>query len=398
MRSPRFSSALSLSSDLRRAESECLGTLMRRLEGQNPDLLLFFVTPQHAGSFGNLPERLTAATGARHVVGCTGASVLGDSMEAEGRPALSIWAGSLPETSIQTSHISASLDSSNRVQFRGDLEAGETADPSQILLADPFSFPINRFLPYLEETHGGTSVVGGLASGGRRRGEHRLWLNGNTYKEGAVSISLEGAVRMETLVSQGCRPIGEPQVITACDGNLIKGMRGQQATEFLFNMMEEMDEADQNRFQRGAHVGLAIDPTLRQFSPRDLLVRNILGIHPDEGAIAIAESQLRVGQTVQFMVRDAQSASEELRGLLDERASDWSHEEAEEMGALLFTCGGRGRRLFGSDNHDAAALQTHMGPDLPLAGFFANGEIGPVKGRSFLHGFSAGIALLGAAR
>lgn len=393
MDTTRFASSLSTDSDAAVAEGRCVESLLRDLGGE-PDLLLFFVTHHYATALDDLSKRLARATGARVAVGCTGASIVGGDREVEHSAALSLWGARLPDTSVRPVHLVAEHLPDDRFRFSPELDVRDPARAAVILLGDPFTFPAHVFLPWLEGELPGVPVIGGMASGGQGPHQHLLWRDDELYDHGALAVVLEGATEVVSAVSQGCRPVGEPLVITACEDNLITRLRGRGAAKVMFEMIGGLPSRDRELFRRGAHVGLAIDATKRSFQAEDLLVRNVLGIRPQNDAIAVGDDSLRPGQTVQFMVRDAASASDELRRILASRASDWTPVHPGAAGALLFTCGGRGAHLFRTLHHDAGAIQEHVGPRMPLAGFFANGEIGPVGGRSFLHGFTASMALV----
>ncbi len=388
-----FASTLSKDPDAARAERQTTASLLEAL-GRSPDLLLAFATHHYAGALEGLGERLQRATGARHMAGCTGLCVVAGATEVEQEPGLALFGALLGDTEVRLNRVVAGTDGAGELSFGGGPELEASSEAGMVLLADPFSFPAHLYLPRLAEEFPGVSVVGGLAAGGQGPGQNYLWRDGKSLDGGALAITLEGEVVLETAVSQGCRPVGEPLVITSCEGHLIHRLRGKPAPKVLFDLIGSLPEEDRDLFKRGAHIGLAIDATRSHFEAEDLLVRNLLGIHPQENAIAVGDDSLRNGMTVQIMVRDGASASEELRRILSSRAEGWRPDAPREAGALLFTCSGRGRGMFGEEHHDARSIQEHLGPDLPLTGFFANGEIGPVAGRPFVHGFTASVGLL----
>jgi small ligand-binding sensory domain FIST len=205
-----------------------------------------------------------------------------------------------------------------------------------------------------------------------------------------VTVLLKGATRVVSAVSQGCRPIGPPLVATRVEGNAIFELRGKPAAKVLFEVLEDLEESERELFQKGAFIGRAVDPARSTFRPGDLLVRNIMGLDPQRHAIAVADGGFRNGTTFQFMVRDGASAEAELASVLEVAGLE---SMGQASGGLLFTCGGRGQAMFGRPHHDAASVEAAFGPGFPLAGFAANGEIGPVGGRPFLHGFTASAAI-----
>lgn len=390
----RFASSLSTDPDAAVAQQRTVAALMDQL-GERPDLVLVFATHHYAAALDRLGGRLRAATGAQRLAGCTGLSIVGGGREVEGKPCLSLWGACLGQgTTVEVEHLTAHGEYGVDVVFEGGPRIDQPPRSGIVLLADPFTFPAQLYLDQLARDLPGVPVVGGLASGGQGPRQNLLWRDGECLDHGALALSFEGELVIETAVSQGCRPVGEPLVITACEGPVIRKLRGKPADRVLFEVLNQLPARDKELFKRGAQVGLAIDPTRSSFDAEHLLVRNLRGIQPEERSIVVGDDSIRAGMTVQFMVRDAASASDDLTRLLESRAESWRPWRPHEAGALLFTCGGRGAHLFRTSNHDAAAIQQHLGPDLPLAGFFAAGEIGPVSGRPFVHGFTASVALL----
>jgi small ligand-binding sensory domain FIST len=255
-----------------------------------------------------------------------------------------------------------------------------------LLLADPFSFPADYLLERINDEHRGTPVIGGMAGGGTVPGQHRLFLGTQAHKFGAVGWLIRGPIRVRSLVSQGCRPIGEKLIVTSVERNLIHELGGKPALEQLQRIFRQLPTHEQELLQRGLHIGRVVSEYQDEFAMGDFLVRNVLGVDHESGTVAVGDF-LRLGQTVQFHLREEQAASAELDRLLGEHAS-----AASAQAALLFTCNGRGSHLFSTPNHDAALVAKRLG-NIPLAGFFAQGEIGPVGGLSFLHGFTASLAL-----
>jgi small ligand-binding sensory domain FIST len=256
-----------------------------------------------------------------------------------------------------------------------------------VLLADPFSFDVEAFASSVEARWPGVPVVGGNASAARGPGGNRLVLDGAVSVDGAVGALIGPGAVVETVVSQGCRPIGQPWVVTKAERNVVYELGGRPALERLVAMATDGSVAQEDvlLINQGLHLGTVVDERKVEFGPGDFLVRNVLGADRSVGAIAVG-AEVSVGSTVQFHVRDGLSADEDLRAALAGRASG-----GEVDGALLFTCNGRGRRLFGAAHHDADVFDDLVGA--PVAGFFAAGEFGPVGGRNFVHGFTASIAL-----
>lgn len=371
-------SALSTQRNTDAALEEVLGRVAAGLAGATADLAVVFSTAHHADRLAELAPRVAALGLGRHLIGCTGESVVGEGREVEGASALCLWSIALPPGATITPV---------RLEAVADGIGGwpVEVDPSStfLFLGDPFTFPAEDLLKRLNADAPGLRVVGGMASAGRAPGQNRLLLGDATYKEGAVGLLLDG-VSIRTVVSQGCRPIGRPLIVTKVDGNIVRELGRRPALEVLKEVFADLDEREQGLVREGLHVGRVINEYRETFKRGDFLVRNVIGVDPG-GGIALTD-HLRVGQTVQFHVRDAATADEDLRLLLAEVPADRA------AGALLFSCNGRGSRLFPGPDHDASTIAEVLGP-IPTAGFFAMGEVGPVGGQNFLHGFTASVAI-----
>ncbi|HWB01040.1 MAG TPA: FIST N-terminal domain-containing protein [Pirellulales bacterium] len=385
----QFASALFDSPDPAVAVEAACQQVSEALAGA-PDLAVCFVSHDHAPALEQIVAELDRRLRPRVLLGCTGESIAGVGREIEQSPAISLWAARLPGVTVLPMHLDfqRTPEGGSFTGWPDELPAQWPAGAALIMLAEPFSFPADTLLERLGEDQPHVPIVGGMASGAFSPGENRVFLNHAVYDSGAVAVLLHGALQVDTVVSQGCRPIGRPLVVTKADRNVIYELGGRPAMAQLQEIFNALPPHDQQLVQQGLHVGRVIDEYRQTFGRGDFLIRNVVGADRATGAIAIGDF-VRVGQTVQFHVRDSASADEDLRALLD---SVRSTEQAGAAGALLFTCNGRGTRLFDVPDHDAAAVQALLG-DIPLAGFFAQGEIGPVGGKNFLHGFTASVAV-----
>jgi small ligand-binding sensory domain FIST len=346
------------------------------------DLLTLFATPRYRPILGRLASAARAEGLARHVLGTTAESVAAVDREIEAAPALALWAARLPEGSTVTPV---------RLEASGSAVAGWPENATDhgstlILLADPFTFPADRWFPELAPSAPALRVIGGMASGGFQPGANRLILDDAVADTGAVGVLLGGPFRVRTIVSQGCRPIGRPLIVTKAERNLVRELGRRPALEVFRELFEQLAPSEQGLVRDGLHLGRVINEYQESFGRGDFLVRNVAGATED-GGIALNDI-VRVGQTVQFHVRDAGTADEDLRSLLDAARAEGSRP----AGALLFTCNGRGTRLFANPHHDIRAIHDALGP-VPTAGFFAMGEFGPVGGQTFVHGYTACVAL-----
>lgn len=353
------------------------------LGGAAVDLALVFAgatspTEIEAGVVA-VQERL----GARVLVGCGAQGVLGAGRELE-EGGVAVWAASLSDAHAETFHLEASATSGSTLAISGmpDLEDAD----AMILLADPFSFPVEPLLARISSQHPGLPVVGGLASGGGP-GRGVLVRDAEVPRRGAVGVVLSG-VDMRPCVSQGARPIGPEMVVTAAEGNVIGELASRPALERLQEAIGELPAEERLLAMRGLLLGIVIDENQPEYERGDFLIRGLLGADESTGALMVGE-HVRVGQTVRMHVRDGPSAEEDLLGVL---AREREQLTAPPAGALIFTCNGRGSNMFDHPDPDASAFeQTFEG--VPAAGLFCAGEIGPVGGRNFLHGFTATVAV-----
>ncbi|MEY2446696.1 MAG: hypothetical protein QOH79_172 [Acidimicrobiaceae bacterium] len=365
------------------ATGEVIGHVLESI-GDHPDLAVLFVTAPHTGALEDIASTVRELLHPGTLLGVTAVSVLGGDHEVEEQPAISLWAARLgaPVTPVR---LDASVPSIGIAVSGLDHElAGETQPRTLVLLADPFSMPVDGFLEAAPESYPGLRVIGGLASAARGPGGNRLVLDDHQYTDGAVGALLPAVDSLTAVVSQGCRPIGSPMTVTKSEGRVIYELAGRPALERLVELLESLDPEERALAQRGIHLGRVIDEHKIDFDRGDFLIRTVLGGDRDVGAIAVGD-EVEIGATVQFQVRDAESADQDLRELLAGRRA---------QGALVFTCNGRGTHLFGTPDHDAQVVDAHVDSGA-TAGMFCAGELGPIGDRSFLHGFTASILLFG---
>ena len=379
----RVGAGLSASPRAAEAAGEAAREARAALGGAPVDLAFLFVSADH---FAEADEALAAVEhelDPGHVLGCVAEGVVGRDRELEDGPAASVWAASLPEAEIETFH-SIAFGTDEGVAVNG-IPSLDDADLVTFLV-DPFTFPAAGFLSKLNEEEDAVPLVGGLAAGGGEPDTQALFLDGEVLHEGAVGAVLRG-VRVRTVVSQGCAPVGRDSVITNAEDNVVFELAGEPALERLKGDLGTLTPAQERSAARGGVLaGLVIDENRSEYERGDYLMRGLIGVDEDTGALAVGEP-VRIGQTLRFHVRDAATADEDLRENLGgavgaDRAA----------GALLFTCNARGTSLFPEPDHDARAVSQILREDA-VAGFFCAGEIGPVGGKPFLHGFTATLAV-----
>lgn len=396
MSEARFGSGLSNADDPRRAVAEACEAALAGWTGAPPDVAVFFTTPHHPEGEQALGRAVRERTDARVLLGSTAQAVIGGGRESEEGPGLAVWVARLPGAEARPFILAPQEapeppleDWKASIPLRAPPPGarGKEAESALVLLvADPFSLQIVSALDLVNDEWPGTPVVGGIASAGVRPGTNRLYAQDVVVNAGAVGLVIAGPLAVRTIVSQGCRPIGKHLVITKARGNIIQAIGGKPALAALRDVIGGLDERDQMLAARALHVGRAIDERREKFGRGDFLIRNPIGVDPASGALAVADT-FRAGQTIQLHVRDARSADEDLRYLLEGAGAA--------RGALLFSCNGRGRRFFGAENHDTNVLKEILGRDLAVGGFFCGGEFGPIAGRNFVHGYTSSVAVFG---
>ena len=348
------------------------------------DLAIVFAAAPHLTHAKPILAAVHERLSPRSLIGCGAGGVLGAGREFESGPGAVVWGLSAPGARIATHHLQAE-PADDGVAISGLPEPGALGD-GVIVLADPYTFSAEALLESLNSARPGMPVLGGLASAAAA-GSAALFRDREVLDGGAVAASLE-RVAMLPCVSQGATPLGPEMTITAARGNVVEELASRPAIERLREAIGELGPHEQTLAAQGLMLGIVIDENQPAYERGDFLVRPILGADPEAGTLALGE-RVRVGQTIRMHVRDGATADEDLREALRVQAQALGDEGA--AGALLFTCNGRGSHMFDAPDHDALALEDALGA--PAAGFFCAGEIGPVGGRNFLHGFTATIAV-----
>ncbi len=355
------------------------------------DLAVFIVSPHFADAYAQLPAMLQEHLPCRALIGCSAGGVVGGGIEFENEPAMSLTAAHLPHVKIRaiandTENI-PDEDAPPQV-WREWLGLTGLDEANFIIIADPFTARLEPLLIGLDYAFPDGVKIGGLASGARQEGGNALFLDGRVLNRGIVAVALSGNIAIDTIVAQGCRPIGEPLSVTACQHNIIQTVNGMTPLHYLGSLVEQLSEYDRALMRTSLFIGLAVDPFLTAPARDDYLIRNLVGIDYQTGILAV-NALLREGQIVQFHLRDRATSAEDLDALLRAHAA---RTRTPAQGALMFQCVGRGRFLYGEDSHDSQQFLSRLGP-VPLGGFFCNGEIGPVGGATHLHGYTSSFGL-----
>ncbi len=388
----RWASTLSREASPRFAIAEALESVDAQLGGAPADVVFAFAYPRQTDQYTLMVETIAERYPGAVLVGCSAVGVVGGGEEVEHEPALSLTAAVLPGVQIESFHLlphEIELLGDDPLLWRRRLNVEPSARPQFVLLPDPFTCDADGLLRVLDDAYPRAAKIGGLASGGTAPGENRLFDGSEVHSAGAVGLMLRGNIVVDTIVAQGCRPIGDPLFVTWAEENILCQLEGRRATEVLSELYDSLSAGDQQLFRSALHLGVVQHEGEQEYRHGDFLIRNVIGMDPDSGVLAVGE-RLTNGQVVQFHVRDARTSASDLETLLGRCRQGL--EGAHPQGVLMFSCLGRGQNLYGEAHHDSRLIAASLGP-MPIGGFFCNGEIGPVGGQSFLHGYTSSIAV-----
>lgn len=350
------------------AVGEAVGAVLDQI-GAGVDVAWLFLTPDHAPVMADVAAVIRSALAPTTLVGTTASAVVAGRRGVEDGPGLALFAARLGMPGVPVRLRAAPQAEGVAVHGMAELVDRAPDGATLVLVVDPFGFPVDAFLEELARHRPDLSVVGGLASGAGEPGGNRLVLDRAVHADGAVGVLFDGAVAPRPVVSRGCRPIGQPWTVTNADRQLLLELGGRPALERLLTTVDALDEDDRALAARGLQCGVAVDERRLDFERGDFLVRAVLGIDRSTGAVAVGEV-VPVGSTVQFQVRDAATAGEDLVTLLRGHAvASAAIGGGHPAGALVFTCNGRGTPMFGDPHHDATIVADVLG-DVPAAGMF----------------------------
>ena len=365
--------------------------LRTQLGDRSVSLGLVFMSPKFFPQAQATLEILRVHARIPLLAGCSSASLVAGSREIEDATGIVLALYSLPGAELKGFRFTQT-----QVEEAGDenywpLESGVAQKKSNGWLAfiDPFHLDAESWVRSWNQSYAPLPVFGGLSSGIFSEQTTQVYLNGEVFEDGGVAISVGGEVKLSGVISQGCTPIGETWTLTHVEQNLIHQIANRPAYAVLAETVQQLSPADQQKARGNLFIGLVVNEYLEDFHRGDFLVRNLIGGDPNSGVLAVAALP-RAGQTMQFHRRDAAAANEDMGELLGHAKKKIGR--ATIYGGCLCCCNGRGKNLFGQPNHDAERVQNELGP-LGLAGFYGNGEIGPVGDKNYLHGFTASLAL-----
>jgi small ligand-binding sensory domain FIST len=388
----KWCSAVSESSDLEKAASEAIATVRTLLDGERTDLVTLFISAHHAPRYGEIANLVGEEFPGAVLVGCSARSVIGGGREVEDHAGFSLTAAALPGVVVQGFHVDADAlpeAATDRAAWASLLGFDAEIEPHFVLLSDPFSFDAEGFVRALDGPFPASVKIGGVASGGQTPGDNALYLGERVHRAGLVGVALSGNLAVDAVVAQGCRPIGQPMFVTRCRDNLLLELDGQPALEVLQRLYRSLPRADRELCRGSLFLGIEMRRSQAEYRQGDFLIRNLVGSDPASGAIAVG-AVLEEPRVVQFHLRDARTSAADLDRCLERYRSEVAPGDV--RGALLFSCLGRGANLYGHAGHDSEALRRCLG-DVAVGGFFCNGEIGPVEGSTFLHGYTSAFGI-----
>lgn len=376
----RWASAIATSSRLEDAIEEAAENILATL-GEQPDLVLVFVSGTHADHYSSLPKSLRACFPQATSFGCCAGGVIGSEREVEGQDAVTLMAAVLPGVSIHSFHLGKEPE-----DWAASVGIDPDGGPELIVLTDPFTCDPAVLVPWLDAAFPDSTKIGGIASGCNTAGECVLLEGGTLHRTGAIGLALSGNIEIDTIVAQGCKPVGSPMFITRATGQVLYELDGQPAVSTLEKLLGTLEDDDRSLARNALFLGMVMHDRREVYEHGDFLIRQIVGVDPEMQAIAVG-GDVREGSIAQFHLRDAHTSAADLKELFSK------HQYGKPEGALLFSCMGRGEALYGEPNHDTKLFHNQMG-DVPMSGFFSNGEIGPVQGQTFLHSYTSAFGLM----
>ncbi len=394
-------SALSTQASLEAAVQEVVEEAQSSLNG-TADLGFVFISSAFLSDYPRLMPLLRSQLPDTVLLGCSGGGVVGDRpigspQEVEGSAALSLTLAKLPQVSVSPFLIESA---SQLPDLDGPPDAwiecvgvSPNESPQFIVLADPMTEGLNDFLRGLDFAYPNVVKVGGLASVSVAGGQSGIFLNDRHYENGILGVALSGNIVLDAIVAQGCRPIGDVFRVVEGERNVILTVESDQASgtsqpqttlAALQEIIQSLDGEDLKLAQNSLFVGVAQSEFKQDLEHGDFLIRNLIGVDPRLGALAVGD-RVRPGQRIQFHLRDAATSADDLNTLFQRYTTQ---PLPSPVGALMFSCMGRGEYLYKQSNFDSSVLASYF-QHLPVSGFFCNGEIGPVGDTTFIHGYTS---------
>jgi small ligand-binding sensory domain FIST len=387
----KWASAVDTSPALPDAIERCAAHVLEGLGGIEPDLVIAFVSAEHSPQYERVPELLTRQFDSATIFGCGATAVIGGGQEVEERPAVSLTAAVLPGVGLSAVHLQAAQlppTYADKTLWEQALRVEVQRDPAFLLLADPYSFDTEALLKGMDRAFPFAVKAGGLASAADTPGMNALFLRDTTHRTGAIALALTGNIDVRSVVTQGSRPVGDPMFVTAVHENLIRELDGREARDVLEMLFERLSADDRDLVSDALSIGIALATQQTSYGAGDFLVSDILGVDPESGALWV-NTQVPLNHVVQFHLRDTSTAGQDLERVLTELRNSSGPAP---VGAMLFTCTGRGVHFYGQPDHDTNAFRRIVA-DVPVGGCFCSGEIGPLQQTNYVHGYTSSFAV-----
>ncbi len=387
----RFADGMSSDKDWRKAAAEAARAARAKLGPSPCDLALVFVSEAwNDFDASELAPILAKELAPLHTLGCNASGVISGRREVEGKPAIAVLAMRLPGVKVHSFALTPAemAKMENGQALVAALDLYPTDAPKFLAFGDPLSCDPEVLTGLINGGYPGAPLVGGLASGSQLKKTSWMLLNGELIEKGVAGVALTGDVSFDVAVAQGCRPIGEPLIVTKAEGNVLQELGGRSPLDVLRETLSRCTPDDQLLARHSLFAGVVMNEGRSGYKRGDFVIRNLMGFDQDSGSLVVGGA-LRRGQTLQFQLRDAATSDTDLQAMLGVMPEGGSAPR----GALLVTCCGRGQGLYGEPDHDAALVQSMRGP-LPMAGLFANGEFGPVAGRNYVHGYTSSLVVI----
>jgi len=354
----QFRSAHAAAESWRDAVASCIRELESKPAGSN--LGFVYVTDAFADDLDAIVTMLRERTGVADWVGTVGIGICANGIEYHSLPAISVLVGEVPGDGFRIfGTVRGNLGSFEQANA-GWIE--KTGSRFAIVHGDPRNSKVPALIERLAEEINDGFVVGGLTSS---RGAYAQVAGGVT--EGGLSgVLFAPEVAVATTLTQGCAPFGAMHEVTECERNVLIELDGKPALDVFF---DEIGEELARDIERAANfIGAALP--VAGSDRRDFLVRNLVGADRDRKLLAIGE-RVEKGRQVQFCRRDPESAERDLRTMLGELKERLPGAPG---GAVYYSCLGRGAHMFGPESRELKIIREELG-NIPLAGFFCNGEI-----------------------
>ncbi|NQZ58524.1 MAG: FIST C-terminal domain-containing protein [Lentisphaeraceae bacterium] len=359
---------------------------------EQPDIFFVYFSSYYQVFADEISAGLKKAFNGTKVAGCIAGTVLFAGDELSNTPAIAVMAAHLPNCKIQTKAVDLKkmpcLDSSPR-KWRDFIGMTKESNQTHFIFSDPFTEGFETLIQGIDYAYSST-VLGAFSSGIEDQSDQALVCEEQIIQSGAVIVSISGDLQIVPLVTQGCQPVGENLKITSCSDVVLEKIDDQDPITYLRDLSPHLNETERELLQKSLFLGVEMDCFKAEHASGDFLIRNIRGVDADSGALVVGE-HLHNGQVVRFHIRDKQIGSAELNKQISYYAGEFSERKCH--GVMAFSCLGR-VKTDEEQIPDGELLAKITSDDIPVCGFFGNGEFGPVGGTTYIHGYTVAAALI----